>query len=165
MIKIVSLVLLFLSSGYLGFQISKIFEEKQNFYLDLLDFTNCVKNEIAFVKTDILTILNKYHYKSNFNDFLNEYKFMLESKNVGKERLLKMLDDISNFDDVEKNCIAQMFFDLGNIGYYEQLENLNFCAENYKQSLEKSRDKSLKFIPLSKKMGFLVGLLICIILI
>ena len=74
MIKIASLFLLFLCSGYLGFQISKIFEEKQNFYLDLLDFTNCIKNEISFVKTDILTMLNKYQYKSKFNIFLNEYK-------------------------------------------------------------------------------------------
>ena len=165
MIKIVSMILLFCASGYLGFQVANVYKAKQDFYVDLLSFTKSIKNEISFMKTDILTILQKYEYKSQFNKFLKDYQNLLKLKNYNKNEIDKILATFSFLNEYEKNTINQMFFELGNIGYTEQLERLNFNENVFKETLEKSREKSDKMMPFCKKIGFLMGALVCIVLI
>lgn len=165
MIKIISMVMLFCASGFLGFQVANIYKDKQYFFVDLLNFTKNLKNEISFMKTDILSILKKYEYKSDFNKYLKEYQNLLKLKNYTKIEIDKILYSFSFLSDYEKNTINQMFFELGNIGYTEQLERLNFYENVYKDALERSRQKNDKMIPFCKKMGFLMGALICIVLI
>ena len=166
MIKILLLTALFGACGYLGFETSKVFERNQNLYFDLLSFTKSIKNEISFLKTDILTMLKKYEYNSKFQEILMVYINLLENKNeFSQNDIILLLEKNGIVTQVEKNTISQMFFALGNIGYVEQLERLDFYIEQYTSFFEKSREKSSKMMPLCKKMGVLVGLLICIVLI
>ena len=165
MIKFVLMVLLFGTSGFLGFQVAKVYENNQNFFVDLLNFTKSIKNEISFLKTDIFVILSKYKYNSVFNDFLIEYKKKLNNGNLSQNEIIKILNKNSSLNNIQINTISQMFFELGNIGYVEQLERLNYYINFYNQELEKSRGKTDKMSPFCKKMGFLFGLLVCIVLI
>lgn len=165
MIKIILLIALFGASGYLGIQFANTYKKKQDFISDLLNFTKSIKNEISFMKTDLLSILNKYEYKSSFNEFLIEYTNLIKTKNQSQNEILGILEKLSNFNDLEKNTISQMFFELGNIGYIEQIERLEFYINFYDDILKKSSEQSGKMIPFCKKMGFLMGLLVCIVLI
>ena len=165
MIKFALLFCLLGASGYLGFQFANTYKKKDDFLSDLLNFTKSIKNEISFMKTDLLSILNKYEYKSNFNDFLIKYQNLLKSKNQSQNEIIEILKKISNFDDLEKNTISQMFFELGNIGYIEQIERLEYYINFYENLLKKSSEQSGKMMPFCKKIGFLIGLLVCIVLI
>jgi stage III sporulation protein AB len=165
MIKFVLMVLLFGASGYLGFQSAKVYQNKNNFFADLLSFTKSLKNEISFLKTDIFGILKKYEYKSMFNDFLIEYQKILNNKNISQTDIIEILDQNISLTEIQKNTISQMFFELGNIGYLEQIERLEYYTNFYNQEFEKSRDKSNKMEPFCKKMGFMMGSLLCIVLI
>ena len=138
MIKFALLFCLLGASGYLGFQFANTYKKKDDFLSDLLNFTKSIKNEISFMKTDLLSILNKYEYKSNFNDFLLKYQNLLKSKNQSQNEIIEILEKISNFDDLEKNTISQMFFELGNIGYIEQIERLEYYINFYENLLKKS---------------------------
>ena len=72
---------------------------------------------------------------------------------------------IAYLKDDEYESISQMFFELGNIGYVEELERLNYYIDFYDAEIEKCRVKTDKMSPFCKKMGFLIGLLVCIVLI
>lgn len=165
MIKFVLMVLLFSASGYLGFQTAKVYETNQNFFIDLLSFTKSIKNEISFLKTDLFSILSKYQYKSIFNIILTEYKNKLINNNLSQNEIIEILQKYIKLNNVQMNNISQMFYELGNIGYEEQLERLNYYIEFYNDELEKSRGETGKMAPFCKKMGFLIGLLVCIVLI
>ena len=91
MIKVVLMVILFGTSGYLGFQTAKVYEIKQNFFIDILSFTKSIKNEISFLKTDLFTILKKYQYDSAFNNFLIGYQKLLNSKKITQNDMLEIL--------------------------------------------------------------------------
>ena len=165
MIKIVLLCSLFSLSGFLGFQASKIFDKSIKFFEDLLSFTQSLKNEISFLKTDIFSILKKYEYTSNFNDFLKEYEKILNTKNISQNEITKILENLIFLSDLEKNTISQMFFELGNLGYVEQIERLEFYSTFFKNQLDIHVQKGGKMSPFCKKMGFLIGSLLCIVLI
>ena len=165
MIKITLLIILFCVSGYLGFEFANVYKTKQDFFVDLLNFTKNLKNEISFMKTDILSILSKYQYKSAFCVYLSQYKELLMSKNYKRVDIDEIVEKISFLTEYEKNTISQMFFELGNVGYSEQLERLDYYVNIFNDLLENSKKSSDKMIPLCKKIGILTGALVCIVLI
>ena len=166
MIKILLLFMLFGSISYIGFESSKIYKSKENFFCDLLSFTKSIKTEISFLKTDILEMINKNKYESKFNDFLIEYKNALKNdKSLSKSNITEILKNIIDLKDDEIESISQMFFELGNIGYNEQLERLEYYIETYINFYNQSNENSKKMMPLCKKMGILTGILVCIVLI
>ena len=83
MIKLLLLCALFGTSGYLGTMISKVYDQKELFFEELVEFLNNIKNEISFFKTDIVSILSKYQYKS----YLRQIKREILEKNKNNENL------------------------------------------------------------------------------
>ena len=152
-------------TSFLGFQTSKIYDKSIKFFQDLLTFTQSLKTEISFLKTDIFSILQKYEYKSVFNDFLIDYKKILSQGNLSQNEITKILDKNVSLSDIEKKSISQMFLELGSLGYIEQIERLEYYTSFYKTQLDIHIEKSSKMMPFCKKMGILIGLLVCIILI
>ena len=165
MIRIALMVLLFGCSGYLGFQSAKAYENKQKFFADLISFIKSIKNEISFLKTDLFSILNKYEYTSVLNIILIDFKQKLKNKKLSQNEINEILDKNINLNEIQKNTICEMFFELGNIGYLEQIERLNYYIDFFNMEFEKSRSKTDKMAPFCKKIGFLVGMLVCIVLI
>ena len=67
--------------------------------------------------------------------------------------------------ETEKNSIIDMFAELGGMGYFEQLERLDYYINFFNDEMNKESSKLTKTSILYKKMGVLVGLLVCIVLI
>ena len=166
MIKIILLSAIFVSSTFLGFQISKVFNEKTAFHQDLLDFTKNLKTEISFFKTDIVSILSKYTYKSKFENIKEQIKNLYNSKNQLKiDDINSILTQNITLDETEQKIISQMFFELGQLDYVCQLEQLDYYKNQFETMLTKSKNRADKMIPFCKKIGILTGLLVCIVLI
>lgn len=166
MIKIIILISIFGLCGYVGLGFGKIYKNKILFYEEYKNFCELLKNEISFLKTDLISIISKCKYKSCFKDVLSFYENSL--KNNADFEIEKLCNKISKnifLDEEDKRLINNLFIDLGLIGYDEQLKKINWCGEEISKKMEKYKSKSDKFIPLCNKMGFLVGLLVCIVLI
>ena len=166
MIKFVILVALFGASGLLGFEASKVYTLKKQFFEDILDFTKNIKNEISFLKTDMLSLLSKYHYKSKLQDINNQ---IISEQKTGEileyEKVKTIVSKIVILKESETNTISKMYSELGNLGYLEQIERLEYYINQYEAMHKSSVDRANKMMPFCKKMGFLIGSLICIILI
>lgn len=166
MIKVLILTMILVSSGYLGLAISNVYKSKLNFFKELSNFTKNIKNEISFIKTDTLTMIQKYQSNTAFGKFLKSYGDALsQKKQLTIDDIKALIDAQIYIEDAPKDAIANMFSELGNVGYIEQLERLSYLI-NYFEGIERSgEDKAKKMMPFCKKMGFLMGLLVCIILI
>ena len=64
MIKFAILCGIFCLTSLVGFEISKAYKEKLSFYEEVLLFCKTMKNEISFIKTDIITVIKREQYKS-----------------------------------------------------------------------------------------------------
>ena len=166
MTKIVLLLALFSSSGFLGFQISKVYDSKVKFFQDCFDFVKNIKTEISFLNTDLISIFSKYKYQSIFEEIKNQIAKLYENQNIFNiENIKNIISNNITLKDDELNTISQMFFELGNVGYFEQLERLEYYENYFKNTLTKQKDRADKMMPFCKKMGILIGLLVCIVLI
>lgn len=163
MIKILLLISLFCTSGYLGYNISQTFIKKQQFYQDLLSFCQSLKTEISFLKTDLISIFEKYEYKSKFNEVLNDIQQNL--KNQNNINFEEIFEKYGFLNEQDKILLKNIFIELGQLGYDEQLERLSFFINEAERVLLNTKEKNTKIVPLCKKMGFLIGGLVCIVLI
>lgn len=166
MTKIILMLLLFCTTGYLGINIGNVYKSKLNFYQDLISFCKFLKAEISFLKTDILTVLSKTNYNSKLNTILTDYKQLIEKQGIAtNSELDNLLIKYDFLDTNDKKCINSILLNLGKLGYDEQLENIDYNIETCNNLYVEYNNKNSKLIPLYKKMGFLVGILVCIVLI
>lgn len=166
MIKFVLLGALFGVSTLLGYKTSKIYDNNYAFFCDLQLFVKGLKDEISFLKTDFLTLIEKFQCKSALGKILTDFKDLIKS-NV--EYAEKDIDDIIQkhiyIENDQRKIIVQMLFELGKIGYVEQLERFEYYTNIFESNAKESREKMQKMSPFCKKMGILIGLLVCIVLI
>ena len=165
MIKILLLCALFATCGYLGITISRVYDQKELFFEELVEFLNNIKNEISFFKTDVISILQKYQYKSKLQQINQE--ILTKTKNNENLTLREIEEIVSNnisLDQKDYVMISQMYYDLGKLGYYEQLEKIEYYIDQFKMSMQNNQNRAVKMKPFFKKIGFLIGLLVCIVL-
>lgn len=166
MIKILILVSLFGMSGLLGFESAKVYSKKIRFFEDIVDFTKNIKTEISFLKTDMISLFSKYNYKSNLHS-INEQimSFQKNGEVLSYEKIKNIVSNSISLDEEKINVISKMYYELGTLGYVEQLERLEYYINQFEAMKSASIDRANKMIPFCKKMGFLIGSLVCIILI
>lgn len=164
MIKILLLVGLFSACSLLGFQISNVFSKKNKFYLDLLNFCRNLKNEISFFKTDIISVYSKWTGTSDLKKILTVAKESLENgKQINEQDFYQKIQTLEFLNDNDKILISKMFSEIGNVGYYEQLDRVDYYINSLMTIYDDYKNKSVKMQSLSKKMGILIGMLICIV--
>ena len=166
MIKFMLMGVLFAYSGYLGIMISNVYDEKEQFFNELIDLLNNIKSEISFLKTDIISILKKYKYKSKLENVKSQIVIILENGDeLNHELIINIISKNIIIEQNDLNQISQMFCELGNLGYMEQIERLEYYINLFKNSSKRAKDRAVKMKPFCKKMGFIMGLLVCIVLI
>lgn len=165
MIKIALLISLFAMCSYLGFSVGNTYLEKQKFYEDLLNFCQLLKNEISFLKTDIISILSKTTYKSKLNSILFDVSNLLKStENFSSTDLNNIFDKYLFLDEQDKKLLCEIFSCLGKLSYEEQIGRIEYNIASIDQCLKQHSQKNSKIVPMCKKMGIIVGLLVCIVL-
>ena len=166
MIKFSLLLVLFGVSILLGYQTAKVYKDKNKFYQDVLDFSKHLKSEISFLKTDLLSILNKYHYSSVFEKIKNEICDLYKNnQNIEVDKIKDIIKKNIDIDEAILNNLSQLFFELGRLGYVEELERLEYYIDYFSEISKKKNERADKMIPFCKKMSILLGLLVCIVLI
>lgn len=154
--KIALLLILFSSVSLLGFQVSKVYSNKENFYLELNNFVTFLIGEISFLKTDLVKISENYKCKNLiFNNFLENLKNILLFENEFKN--IDILNDNENI--ILKNFVEN----LGKNDSTTECEKLKSFLESFKLKLDETREQNNKYGAMIKKLGVLGGILLCII--
>ena len=151
--------LIFLSLTYIGFGIENYYKMKVQVFYEFLDFIDFANNEISYLKTDIISLIKKFHtnYSSKFSESLlkieNPNKFSIENYNIfylsnnEKQMIITFIQDTTKIDFI------------GQKQYFESYKNKT------KKHINKiEEDKNIKG-GLAKKLAPLLGIGILIILI
>ena len=154
MIKYICLILLFALICYIGYGIFNYYKKRENFYADLSKFINKISEEMNFLKTDLISLIdkNKCAYNNDCNDLLNSYlDYLLSTK---KDEPFKIK---SNFlSKEEKEEINTFFNSLGK----SNLEEQKVCIALYRSRFSEQFTKSTK----EKDTNGIVSLKLCIVL-
>lgn len=166
MIKYLLLFGIFGLTTFLGFEFSKTYTKKTHFYNDILTFCKVLKSEISFLKTDILTIISRERYESDLSKILTQISSKMESSNgLNKEDIQQILTKYSFLSSKDNELLCGLFCNLGRLSYQEQIAELEYYIACFDEESSKQQEKSIKMAPLCKKMGILIGITICILLI
>ena len=155
--KFVILGLIFSSISFLGFKMGNKYYEKEKFYNDFYNFIIFTKNQIGFLKINIIEILNNYETKNKNlkNLLINYYKFL-----QGEE--------YTELNILNKDENLEIFNFLKGIGLNDCLTQNEFF-ENYliffEKKLKEVKTLNLKYGAMYKKLGILLGICVCILLI
>lgn len=155
--KILLLGLIFGSISYIGYKLGDSYRQKEVFYNEFNKLIIYIKNQISFFKTNILEILDNYDTKNLYiNKIIRNYKNFLENNQFYELDILSKNEneDIYNFlKGIGKNdCFTQNEF---------LSKNLDF----FNNKLEECKQLNLKHGVLYKKLGVLLGIFVCLILI
>ena len=133
-IKIVCLIVLFLLIIYVGYGILKYYRKRQQFYEDLIDFINCLNTEIAFLKTDLISLIgnNCHKYHNDMNDLLIRYLDNLKNNDTNFDAKMQVLSR-------EENMEVNNF--LNSLGK-TNLEEQKTCIAHYKCRFSEKKQKS-----------------------
>ena len=165
MIKFAFMGALIVLCGFLGTSFSKVYDQKELFFEEFVEFLSNIKSEVSFFKTDIVSILKKYTFKSKLQKINQDITKLLENnENLTNEKIEEILNNYIIFEQQDNLLICQMYCELGNLGYVEQIEKLEYYINQFKISKEKNQNRALKMKPFCKKISILIGLLVCIVL-
>ena len=165
MIKILCLSMMFGLFGYVGLSLGKNYTEKANFLNDIIFFIRNIKSEIAFLKTDLIKICENYECKSKLKNVLEKYLNLLKNnEEISAENLFKIFDE-NILTENENRILIELFSSLGKLNMEEQLNKLNAFENLFIPIYENQVKNNSKYVPLCNKMGFLMGALVCIVLI
>lgn len=157
--KILILGSIFALITYTGFKFGNNYKEKENFYNDFVRFLINLKTQINFLKTDIIQILNNYKTNNkNLNKLLLDYKNSIVNDKEFKIELNILTED-------EKVEILTFFNTFGKSDLYTQIDLLEKYNKFFEDKLEEKRKLNVKYGVMYKKLGILLGLLVCIVLI
>lgn len=160
-LKIICIIILFCLIVYVGYGIFCYYKKRQLFYDDLINFVNYLNTEISFLKTDLISIIdrscNKYH--KELNDLLCSYLLNLRKNNNKFSANLKVLSNEEN------QTLSNFFNSIGRTNIEEQ----KVCIAHYKsrfseQKLISEEDKNKNGLTYFK-LCIVVGLGVCIVFI
>lgn len=154
--KIALLLILFSSVSLLGVQISKVYSNKENFYFELNNFINFLIGEISFLKTDLVQISENYIstnpiFKNFIQNLKNKLLFETEFERI------EILNENENLS------IKNFVDNLGKNDSVTECDKLKNILENFKITLNETREQNKKYGSMIKKLGILSGFLLCII--
>lgn len=156
--KIILIIVLICMIMLIAKAVSEQIKDKYDFYVNLLNFLNQFKLNLAFKQEKVLDFLNSVKARKYFQIFIEEYKDYLKSGNLN-------LDKIKILDDNEKSELSNI---VNAIGKYDanteinQLETFIFQIEEKNKNAQSDKNK---LCPMIIKLSILFAIGLAIILV
>lgn len=126
------------------------------FYKDLSAFCDILTSQITFTKNSLSQIV-----LSSCNNYDTKLKTSLHNYFVNK----KIYENIEILSEKENAFVKQFFQSLGKFDAVGEIANISNYKQEIKRSVEYAKEQEIKYGTLGTKLGFIAGLLLCIILI
>lgn len=154
--KIALMLVILIGSTAFGYSFSRVVKEKLNFFKDLYMFCSIVEGDIKFLKNNLKTIVLK-----NENAFTSCFKNVVTDYFVNK----KPYEKLSILTEDENVFLKNFFESLGKFDVTGEIENIKNHKSEIERKINEKLEKFNKTGSLGTKLGFIFGLLICVVLI
>lgn len=142
----------------IAFSVSEQYKEKYDFYLNLKNFLNQFKLNLAFKQEKIINFLNNIKAKKQFNLFIQEYKNYLNNNELN-------LSQIKILDLEEKQQLTEIITNIGSMDVTNEIQQLETFLLAVEEKLKTAEEQKQKLCPMILKLSLLFAVAVSIILI
>lgn len=134
------------------------YKEKYDFYINLKNFLNQFKLNLAFKQEKIIDFLNNMKAKKQFNLFIQAYKNYLNNNELN-------LSYIKILDLEEKQQLTEIITHIGSLDVNNEIKQLETFSLVINDKLKIAEEQKNKLCPMIIKLSLLFAIAISIILI
>jgi len=142
----------------IAYSVSEQYKEKYDFYLNLKNFLNQFKLNLAFKQEKIINFLNNIKSKKQFNLFIQEYKNYLNNNELN-------LSQIKILDADEKQQLSEIITNIGSMDVTNEIQQLETFLLVIEEKLKTAEEQKQKLCPMILKLSLLFAVAVSIILI
>lgn len=154
--KIFLFILVLIGLTFVGYCFSKRFKDKLVFYKDLGSFCDNLTNQITFTKNSLSQIVI-----SSYESYSSKLKSTLHNYFIQK----KPYENVDILSEKENMFVKNFFQSLGKFDSVGEIANIANYKQEIKRSINEAHEQEIKYGTLGTKLGFIFGLLVCIVLI
>jgi stage III sporulation protein AB len=158
-------VLIVCFTSYCGYFLSKKYQIRKLFFIQLYEFNEYYLNEISYFRRPLPEILKRRAYKGAFGDLLNGYFGVLKENSTKKTAIYSLISAYDFLTEDEKGIIGDYFSMLGSGDSNSQKEYFSSVKNSLAERKSQSVSNAEKYGGLFIKLGFLFGLTILILIV
>lgn len=153
--------------SYVGYGLGTYYVKRHRFLVDLITFASQLKVEIGFANETLSQIVQKHikEYDAAFTTLLRAYLRLLKRSEYITTKQLKNNLPLHYLEEVEQKQVLQFFNFLGKSDAKNQIEVIEKQLVLFQVMLNSAVEERKKYASIFKKLGFLVGVLILIVMI
>lgn len=151
-------------TSFCGYVFAKKYRKRKQFLSQMKTFNERFLGEIAYYRRPIGEFAEKYLYKGEFNEFLQEFFFNLDLYSQDSQQKISF-DGFEFLTQEEKNVVSDYFRMLGRGDSASQKAYFSSIKEQLGRLLTEADVAYKKYGDLYIRLGFLCGLLILILII
>jgi|LGOV01.1.fsa_nt_gb stage III sporulation protein AB len=152
--------------SYIGYGVGHYYVKRQHLLQNLISFASYVRAEIAFAHLNLENIVKTHipEFDKNFRIVLKNYlKTLKKSDYITIKELRENVSSIY-LEENELNEMLQFFSFLGKSDIDSQITIIDKHLVSFKNFLNSAKGQRERYSGMSKKLGFLMGILILIIM-
>ncbi len=149
------LLVILIGLTVIGQSFSKRYKDKLLFFKDMNAFCNVLENQIQFQKSSLQTIVTKHE-----KEFYPHFASALQNYFV----LRQPFKEVSCLNQKENAFVKNFFESLGKLNTLGEKNNILHNKQTIAQFIEEKTQECNRYAPLGTKLGFLGGLLVCVLL-
>ena len=131
----------------MGWQFQKYYKNRTKIYSDLIEFCVYCKNQISFLNNDKQNLISS---------FLSKRESLISETLYGKNQ--------RNLNEEENGEIIQFINNIGKFDVEGELQNIEYYSSLFMLKKEKCQKEESTIGVMCLKLGWLLGLLLCIVL-
>lgn len=164
--KLILLFCLVFLCTLIGLGVSKNYKERKRFFEELLTFVQFLKTDIVFGMTKLQKSINTFSQdvkNSNLKSLLNNYCNILKDDGIINQN--RLFENIKILKNDEIDLLLNFFKGLGKSDVMGQVEHFEKMYKRIEIYFNQSKNEKEKYGNLYTKIGFLIGLFLCLIFI
>lgn len=152
---------------YIGFGIANYYIKREKLFFELCQFCEKLKTDIGFLLMPLEGILSEAseNYLSGLKDIADLCKNIIKGGNELTSEKLQQQLKCACINEEEKRLICGFFCMLGKSDEKTQIEQIESYKQRFSAAEQSCSADKKKYSPMYKKLGFLLGVAVCLFMI
>ena len=162
---IVLILIIIFCFGLLGYKLSSFYINRKKFFSSLHQLLSSLELDVAFSQDKLKNLINKNIESISSNDLKNICRNYCEFLDR-KEKIDKnFFDNVKILKKDEKELLYSIFSSLGRFDAYSQSREIKTYIIKINEYYANANDECKKYAGLFVKLGIIIGILVCLLII
>ena len=151
--------------GLIGFRIANYYVSRKKFFNNLEFLLSSIEADVFFTQEKLKIIIQRNSNNLSSKELVEVCNLIFEKLDNKQKIERNLFEDIKILKKEEKEFLFQIFGNLGRFDVVSQGIEIKTYKQNIKQKVDESNEECKKYAGLFVKLGIIVGLLVCLLII